>query len=247
MNEGVRIARGHLIARMDADDISLPLRLEKEMRAINAHPRIALVGTFFTYIDESDKAATIITSPTKSVDLKRSFYLVNPIGHSSAIFRKSAFYQAGGYRQEWWPVEDMDLWRRMAEKWELRVIPESLHLYRLSPVSISSSKSDVQHRLTKKIIKEQWLKPYVRKGYRSIVQDAHYYKNLQSSFATTIFNQYVHEQYLISMELFARGFFKTGVINALAARRLDSKLWRKLWRPAIGGFLRRVGLRKRKK
>lgn len=248
LNEGIRIARAPFIARMDADDISLPSRLEKELRVLSSNPRIGLIGTFFTYIDErADTASTTITAPIKPIDLRRSFYIVNHFGHSSTLFRKEALEQVGSYRDDYGPTEDFELWRRIADHWEVRIIPESLHLYRLSSTSISHTKRKIQHKFTAKIIQEQWQKPFVYKSYKAIIKDGHYYRRLISPFAETIYWQYINEQFVIAMELFARGHFKTGLVNALAACRLDRQLWRRLWRPAIGGFLRRVGLRERKK
>lgn len=247
LNLGVRLARAPLIARMDQDDISLPFRLEKELRSIISHPRIGLLGSFFSYIDQLNNSLSItIAFPTKNADLKREFYLVNPFGHGTVIFRKEAFEHVGGYRADYGPTEDFDLWRRIAEHWEISLIPEVLYLYRISPGSMSHQSSDVQHRYSDQIIKEQWGKPFVYKGYRDIIKDARYYHNLNSPYASTIYNQYTYDQYSIALEMLARGWAKSGTITALAAGRLDRALWRKIWRPIIGGFLKRVGLRPRK-
>lgn len=248
LNIGVQLARSSIIARMDADDISLPSRLEKELRLILSNPRLGLVGSFFSYIDEkNDGLPVTITSPTKSIDLKRSLYLVNPIGHGTAMFKKAVFDQAGGYRDNYGPTEDYDLWRRMSDSCELGVVPESLYLYRLSPDGITHTKNAIQHKYTAKIVREQWEKPFVLKSPKDILADAKYYQNFDSPYAKAIYNQYRQEQYMIALEMLARGWAKSGLLATLAVWRLDHNRWHQLWRPLLGGVLRKLGIRKRKR
>jgi glycosyltransferase involved in cell wall biosynthesis len=245
LNKGVRLARGEFIARQDADDISLPSRFEKELKLITSTEKLGLVGTFFTYIDEKNSKPTItITSPTKPIDLVRGFYIVNPFAHGSVMYRKAAFEQAGGYRDTHGPTEDYDLWRRMAENWLITQLPQSLYWYRLNSEGISHTKQEMQHKYTAEIINEQWKKPFIYKGYRSIVRDAHYYYSLNSPFAIEIFHQYIHQQFLIAMGLFARGKFVRGMITMIATVRLDRRKFGKLVRPAFGGLIRMLKIRK---
>lgn len=248
LNKGVNLARGRYIARQDADDISLPSRFDKLLQAITANPRLGLVGSFFTYIDEQTSVPSVtITSATKHLDLRRSFYIVNPFGHGSTLIRKDAIINAGGYTDDYGPTEDFELWRRIAEEWEIGQVPESLYWYRINPNSISHQKQEIQHKFTAKIIAEQWRRPFLYKGFRTIVRDGYYYRSLQNPFAETIYHQYINEQYVIAMELFARGKFKTGLITAMATCKLDPSKRRAFIRPAIGGFLRKLGLKEKKK
>lgn len=245
LNKGVSLARGEFIARQDADDISLPSRFEKELKLITSTEQLGLVGTFFTYIEEKNSKPTItITSPTKPIDLVRSFYIVNLFAHGSVMYRKAAFEQAGGYSDKYGPTEDYELWRRIAENWLVAQLPQSLYWYRLNPEGISHTKQEVQHRFTAEIIREQWQKPFVYKGYRSIVRDAYYYYSMNSPFAVEIFHQYIHQQFLIAMGLFARGKFVRGIITMVATVRLDRRKFGKLVRPALGGLARMLKIRK---
>ena len=245
LNKAIRLARADFIARIDGDDISMPSRLERELAVITSSASLGLVGSFFTYIDESGNTSETSVSPTKHTDIMRSFYVQNPVGHGTVMFRKSAFLEAGGYRDDYGPTEDFELWRRIGQKWQLAQIPESLYLYRVSEQSISNQRKQMQHKFTAKIINEQWRKTFILKRL-SIIRDGKYYKNLNSPFASQIFYRYTQDQYVIAMELFARGHFKTGVITALGTIRLNYRMSVKLWRPAIGGFFRQIGLRERK-
>ena len=248
LNKGIGLARGQFIARQDADDISLPTRFEKELSLLSSRPQVGLVGAFFAYIDEkNNQTGTVITAPTKHLDLRRSFYITNPFPHGCSLYRKEAYEDAGGYRDDYGPTEDYDLWRRMADlDWEIAIIPEVLYLYRLLPTGISHQKGEIQAKFTAKIIAEQFKKPFVLKGYQTIVRDARYYRKMDNPFAAQVFNQYVNEQFVIAMEMLARGWAKSGTITALAAWRLDRKLGRRLVRPIIGGWLRKFNLKPRK-
>ncbi len=241
LNKGVGLARGELIARQDADDISLPERLEKEVALFNENPGLGLVGTFFTYFDEkTEKPGLTITMPTKSLDIKRALYITNPIGHGTAMYRKSIFESLGPYTNDYGPTEDFELWRRIADRWEIAIIPESLYLYRLSPTSISHTKSDIQHANTAKIIEEQWAKPFLSKPYSQIVGDGKFYKSHGSPFASLIFDQYAAHTIDIGKALFEQGSFRKALPTSIAAIRLKPKSAQLFFRPAIRGSMRKL-------
>jgi glycosyltransferase involved in cell wall biosynthesis len=248
LNKGVKLARGRFIARQDADDISMPTRFEKLISAITANDRMGLVGTFFTYIDEKTSQPSItITSVTKHLDLRRSFYITNPFAHGSTLIRKDAIVNAGGYTDEYGPTEDFELWRRLAEKWELGIVPEPLYWYRINPNGISHKKQSSQHKFAAKIIAEQWRRPFLYKGYRAIVKDAQYYRRLPSPFAEQVYNQYINEQFVIAMGLFGRGKYSAGLVTFVATCRLDRSKVRQLVRLVISKLARRLGIRKKKR
>ncbi len=248
LNKGVKLARGRFIARQDADDISMPTRFEKLVSAITANDRMGLVGTFFTYIDEKTSQPSItITSVTKHLDLRRSFYITNPFAHGSTLIRKDAIVNAGGYSDKYGPTEDVELWRRLAENWELGIVPEPLYWYRINPNGISHKKQSSQHKFAAKIIAEQWRRPFLYKGYRAIVKDAEYYRRLPSPFAEQVYHQYINEQFVIAMGCFARRKYRAGLVTYIATCRLDPSKATQLIRPVVGRLARRVGLRRRKR
>lgn len=223
LNKGFGLARADFVARMDADDISLPSRLEKQVQCMTSNNKLGVVGTFFTYIDEAHSTlSTTITSPTKHVDIIRSLYIVNPLGHGSTMIRKSAWQESGGYRDDYGPTEDYELWRRISVHWKLLVIPEPLYWYRINPEGISAQKNLLQQKFARKIEDEQWCKPFLHKSYKAILADARYYKNLDSSFSEQIYNKYADEQFLISERLLLDNINSiAGIKNMLAAIKLN--------------------------
>jgi glycosyltransferase involved in cell wall biosynthesis len=245
LNQGVQFARGRFIARQDADDISMPNRFERQMAVLLGDKKIGNVGSFFTYITEDDnKPGITIVSPTKSIDLKRALFIYNPFPHGGAMFRREAYDAAGGYNNEYGPIEDYSLWMRMNRAgWEFAQIPAPLYLYRISPNGISQQQKKAQADNGRRLIEDNWNQFWVHKGVRTIVRGAQYYKKMDSPFANEIFHQYIHHQFVLAVELFKRRHFKTGVITAMGACLLDRTMWRKLFRPAVAGFLRKIGLK----
>lgn len=100
------------IARMDADDISLPERLEKQMIFLNQHPDIDVVGGSIEEIDENGESrGKIVMYPEGHEDCYAFFSHRNPHAHPAVLFRKSFFDTAGcKYRPEYRQNQDTMLW-----------------------------------------------------------------------------------------------------------------------------------------
>jgi glycosyltransferase involved in cell wall biosynthesis len=113
-------ARAPLVARMDADDLCHPYRLERQMQALAEHPDAVLVGSLFNMIDRFDR-------PIRGVD--RSALLsttVPPIAHASILYRKWAFDEVGGYREGCDYFEELDLYQRLTKTGSLLIIADDL-------------------------------------------------------------------------------------------------------------------------
>lgn len=241
LNKGVELARGEFIARMDADDISMPTRLDKELSWLTKNEKRGLVGSFFTYIDEeSSKPSITLYTPTKHLDLRRMMYIVNPFAHGSTMFRKTAFEQAGGYREEYYKVEDYDLWRRIVSNWQIGQIPESLYWYRISQNSISQKHSKEQNKLALKIAKDQLKTTVYAKSIKKILKDNKFYKNMDNDFSTEICEQYVGQQQRLAFEFLIRGRLRTGYKTALASIILNIHSFKHLWKIMVWAPFKRL-------
>jgi glycosyltransferase involved in cell wall biosynthesis len=122
----VKHSRAPLVARMDADDISLPKRLQRQLQLLNEEPGAGLVGTLFEIIDGSGRT---IRGPDYW-RLARTSPFVPFAAHGSILFRRDVFERVGGYRHacEYW--EDQDLVARMASVADAWVLPEALYQVR---------------------------------------------------------------------------------------------------------------------
>jgi glycosyltransferase involved in cell wall biosynthesis len=148
-NRAIEISKGEYIAIMDADDISLPERLERQVKFLDSHKDIALVGSSFFSINESGKIVAINEFLTESDDIKEGLPKGNRFGHSTVMARKSCLESIGGYRVELEGAEDYDLFLRLSKAFKLTNLKEPLCKWRLHPSSFSMSKKSELDRWTK--------------------------------------------------------------------------------------------------
>ncbi len=142
--KGIKFARGEFIARHDADDISLPMRLEKQVNYLKRHPHVALIGSRFIVIDEAGNFLFNAYPPSSSAALKRELSFRDPIAHGSTTFRKICLEKVGTYRAEFKEAEDYDLWLRISEHFDLAIVPEFLYKWRFHIESASISRYSIQ-------------------------------------------------------------------------------------------------------
>jgi len=154
LNRAVTEARAPLLARMDADDVSLPERLERQVAYLDARPRVALVVVGV----ETLGGATIVL-PDDDAGLRRRLLLRNPFAHGAVAVRAEAVARAGGYRAEYGANEDYDLWRRIAREWDLGAIPEVLYRYREHPGAVTRTRVDERVRSRERLRDELWRDP----------------------------------------------------------------------------------------
>lgn len=151
LNEMVSRARGEFIARMDADDISVPDRFGIQVEYLADHPRCGLVGSWAEWIDEDGEAVRPCPVPTSGAEIDAAnMNGPNAVVHPSVMIRRDLIIGVGGYRAAYWPAEDRDLWLRVAEVSSLANIPEVLLRYRLHTGSTcqvhTQRQRDARHR-----------------------------------------------------------------------------------------------------
>lgn len=124
-NAAVAKSSGALVARMDADDLSRPQRLERQVDVLSRRPDAALVGVLGDAIDGFGRRA-------KPRDRSRLFgsNSLAPCDHGSIMFRREIFDRVGGYREGTEGFEDQDLYRRITKHGKLLVLTELLYSYR---------------------------------------------------------------------------------------------------------------------
>lgn len=145
-NGGFRASRGRFIAFHDADDASLPTRLEKQVSFLLSHPKIGLVGTWPEFIDEAGHAIeeSDFNRVTDNLSLQSGLFGSYCFCAGSIMVRRMTLLQAKGFDPEMVAHEDYDLLLRLAEITELANLPEELYRYRLHPVSVSHLRQHVQ-------------------------------------------------------------------------------------------------------
>lgn len=156
LNQGILAAKGEYIARMDADDISMPERLSKQLDYINSHPEIVVLGSWARVIDERN---TVISKLKFKCSYNYIFvaslffsYLVHP---SVMIRRKYILENELFYDENFSCSQDYDLWTRiLLNSGKITNIPIFLLDYRISEQQISTRKREMQINLTRNVCKK---------------------------------------------------------------------------------------------
>jgi len=156
LNEGISLAKGAIIARMDSDDISLPNRLEIQLIFLINNPLIDVVGTSTITIDVNGDQTDIIRRSTNSLHLYWISFFSNPLSHPTVMFKKESVLAAGGYMLNQYPVEDFELWLRVMKSGRISNIDEPLLKYRVHSNSISKSNADFQLNKFKNLLDNHW-------------------------------------------------------------------------------------------
>jgi len=165
---GAEIARGELVGRMDADDVSLPGRFAAQAALLDADASLGAVGAFVTAFpdDAVGEGARLyvawLNSLVSPADHDRDLFVESPLCHPSVTMRRDALERAGGYRDVPWP-EDYDLWLRIhAAGFRLAKVPDVLLRWRHHPRR--ATLVDPRYALPRfDALKARYLAPVLRK------------------------------------------------------------------------------------
>ncbi|MBB5318578.1 glycosyltransferase family 2 protein [Tunturibacter empetritectus] len=156
LNRAIELASSEWVFLMHSDDIMHANRLERQLAFLHDHPELAVASSLVRHIDKSGRVIGHDNSflfTHKEIETRIRHNKLIGFNHPAVALRKSIVQSAGGYRQEFWPAEDIDLWNRLAEQGhKILVQPEILLDYRIHDGSASISRA----RLTR--IKMRWLK-----------------------------------------------------------------------------------------
>ena len=126
LNKGIRMAKGEYIARMDADDISLPKRFEKQYLFMEEHKNINIVGTWAKTFGNSNY---VLRPLTDDCEIKAKLFFDSPFIHPSVMF-KAISLSHFKYTKQYNKAEDYGLWLEMSATATFANLPEVLLMYR---------------------------------------------------------------------------------------------------------------------
>jgi len=131
LNEMIARSCGAYIARMDADDVSLPRRFEDQIQYLGTHARCAVVGTGYLVIDAQGRPIGGVQAYDNSRSLRKRILVAsgNPLCHGSVMMRRDALISLDPvYR--WQYSQDFDLWLRLLAAWDVGVVESVLYRFR---------------------------------------------------------------------------------------------------------------------
>ena len=135
LNKGIELINTKYIARMDADDIAHPERLEKQISFLEKNPDCIVCGSYYQFIGQSEQ---IIHLPILNDQIKFQLLYFNSFCHPSTVIRTSVFQENNiKFNKEYKHAEDYFLWTELALKGEFYNIPEVLLYYRKHDSQIS--------------------------------------------------------------------------------------------------------------
>jgi glycosyltransferase involved in cell wall biosynthesis len=138
LNIGCHLAKGKYIARMDADDISLPHRLEEQVKFMERNPNVGVLGSGVQLINDYGERSLILKLPEEHSFIKWCLCFYCPIAHPTVMMRKDVLQMIGGYSQDIIYAEDYDLWRRLSRVTYLSNLPIVLLYLRKHNANVST-------------------------------------------------------------------------------------------------------------
>jgi glycosyltransferase involved in cell wall biosynthesis len=150
-NCGLAEARARWVALLDADDVAVPERLERQLAFLEANPDVAVVGAYGWHIGRGGRRVGVFeagpTSRAAARELRAHDEVVYLLA-SSVILDRDVIVSLGGFRREFATAGDVELWTRVLDAHLVLVLPEFLVSYRVHPTSISSGRFFEQQQLT---------------------------------------------------------------------------------------------------
>jgi len=147
LNEGIRRAKGEYIARMDADDVALPLRFERQVAYMQEHPGIGICGTAVEVFGENVHRH-IWRLEGEDRHMKAMLLFSSVFAHPTVMMRKSLIFKHNlFYDPKFIYAEDFELWTRFAQHTQMANLQEPLLQYRIVQNSVSrEADRDVKRR-----------------------------------------------------------------------------------------------------
>jgi glycosyltransferase involved in cell wall biosynthesis len=165
LNLGIQHAKGEYIARIDADDVMMEERLQKQVDFLEKHKSVGIIGSYAIDINELGNPIELFTVAERNQILKENLFTVCPFIHPSVMFRTHILINCIGYQNKYRYAEDYDLWFRLANITQFANLPEPLIKRRIHNQQITFSKKGHYDTLrvkfdhfvaTKTLFKNHW-------------------------------------------------------------------------------------------
>lgn len=153
LNIGITHAKSEYIARMDADDISLPDRFEKQVAFLDHNLQIGVAGSSIKIIDEEGQITGSSSFQTDPELMEWVLLFGSPLAHPSVMMRTEVVLKLGGYSTKYLTSADYEFWGRLSKHTKIGILPECLLFYRIQPESLSIKRHTDQDNMSREIQK----------------------------------------------------------------------------------------------
>jgi glycosyltransferase involved in cell wall biosynthesis len=231
LNRAIKLSKGIYIARMDGNDISLPNRLQLENDFLDTHLEVGVVGSFGIRMDEDGQDGHLVSYKTSDIELRSLLWKDCPLLHTSVMFRRECVKLVGGYREKIGPAEDLDLWMRISERYQMANIGLVLHKFRIDPNGISIKRRFDQIQASK--LARHMAKERKMSGNDSLILltneqlDEIREKLFPYSRRNRLYVQYQNNIYVAEIFYCSRSYFKSflWVVKAIILKPFSLRSW----------------------
>lgn len=201
LNKGLALARGEYIARMDADDVSFIVRLEKQVEFMEQNVHIGVLGSNYQYIDESGELKGVVSTSLDPELIQWELLFLNPLAHPTVLMRTALIRSVKGYNETFRFSQDYDLWCRLAKITQLAKLQDILLYLRSSKLNISHRHYN-QQRIYSHMITLQVLQNIFSNKEEGNIGDSQHHKSFDeywflrdvNALITTIYNLHPREK-----------------------------------------------------
>lgn len=168
LNKGIKLSKGEYIARMDSDDISYPLRLEKQVKFMEENKEVSVLGGWIKIIDIINGEEYVRRYSGKDSQLKKDIFFFSPFAHPVVMIRKDSL-RVLKYDSDYPNSQDLDLWFKLGERGKFSNIQEVLLDYRIHEKSATGSKQRRMELYANKIRWENCKNPHYHFGFKALI------------------------------------------------------------------------------
>ena len=147
LNHGLAQIQTPFIARLDADDLALPQRLEKQYTFLCEHPEVDVCSSWMElFYDSAERPPGILAKPPTDAAIKTALVQYCSMSHGASLFRKTFFDDVGHFDLALDFAEDYDLWCRGALRGKVYAnLPEALTRYRQHEAQVGQTRRQLQY------------------------------------------------------------------------------------------------------